>query len=148
MKISQNHSNSFFVEITLTVLFFAISATVILQLFASASQTARQSRDLSGAVVQAQSIAEEVRGLSAANDLPASLKNARQTGTQQYRLGFDKNWRQTAEPPYYVADISFQTGGEASGTMVSAEIRVSRVQSDSTNLIYTLHSSKYLPQAN
>lgn len=148
MKISQNHSNSFFVEITLTVLFFAISATVILQLFAAASQAARQSRDLSGAVVQAQSIAEEVRGLSAAKDLPVSLKNARQTGARQYRLGFDKNWRQTASQPYYVADVSFQTGGEASGTVVSAEIRVSRTKSGGADLIYTLHSSKYLPQAN
>lgn len=148
MKISQNHSNSFFVEITLTVLFFAISATVILQLFAAASQAARQSRDLSGAVVQAQSIAEEVRGLSAAKDLPVSLKNARQTGARQYRLGFDKNWRQTASQPYYVADVSLQTGGEASGTVVSAEILISRTKSGGADLIYTLHSSKYLPQAN
>lgn len=148
MKLSQNHSNSFFVEITLSLLFFAISATVILQLFAAAGQTAQQSRDLSAAVVQAQSIAEEVRGLSTAQELPASLKSAQPAGTQQYRLGFDRSWKQTAAQPFYVVDVSLKKSTESAGTTVSAEIRVSRAKKSAGDLIYTLHCAKYLPEKN
>ncbi|NLJ31050.1 MAG: hypothetical protein GX424_05540 [Clostridiales bacterium] len=148
MKISQNHSNSFFVEITLTVLFFAISATVILQLFAMAGKTANRSSDLNGAVLQAQSIAEEVRGLTGADELPASLKNAQAAGTRQYRLKFDKSWKQTDGQPYYTVDVTLKNSAGESGTMVGAEIRVALAKQTASDPLYTLQVSKYLPRAN
>lgn len=148
MKIERNHTNSFFTELTLTVLFFAVSAMVILHLFAAASQTARQSGDLSGAVLQAQTIAEEVRGLSAPGELPASLQRAEKTGANRYRLRFDQAWKPTAGQPYYTVDVTLRTENAPAGATVRAEICVSRERASAAAPLYTLHSSKYLPRAN
>lgn len=65
------HMNALLVEIMMAVLFFALSAAVILELFAAGHNLNRQAEVLGSAAVHAQTISEQ---LYAAEDMPALLK--------------------------------------------------------------------------
>lgn len=57
-KSELRHSNLFFIELMLVLLFFSISAAVILQLFVAADNRQKQSDRIEKAVICAQSVAE------------------------------------------------------------------------------------------
>ncbi len=57
-KTQLRHSNLFFIELMLVLLFFSISAAVILQLFVAADARQKQSDRVEQAVICAQSVAE------------------------------------------------------------------------------------------
>ena len=150
MKHNQNSGNSFFVEIILVILFFAISASVTLQLFLLANNRARQSSDLSTAVIKSEDIAEQLNGLSSADNLPKVLENATHTGSkgaEHYLLGFDRQWNEAATDPRYVIDVVLKKTPSAGGTLVSADITVTRKNKDKEEPVYTLNSAKYLPKS-
>lgn len=67
---SSNHSNALLIELLIVVLFFMISATVLLRLFADARMQSRKAEILADATVQAQNVAEQ---LYAADDREAKL---------------------------------------------------------------------------
>ena len=67
---SNNHSNALLVELLIVVLFFMISATVLLRIFADARFQSSRAELLAAATVQAQNIAEQ---LYAADDREALL---------------------------------------------------------------------------
>ena len=144
MKRISVQVNSFFIEIILVILFFAISVTVTLQLFVAANNRAQQSSDLSVAVIQAENIAEQVFSLSSPDQLPAALKTARQETDGTYRIGYDKDWKQTSGDPRYVVNVSLKETPSAGGTMVGADIAVRRQNGGKE--IYRLSSAKYLPK--
>ncbi|MGX8700862.1 hypothetical protein [Caproiciproducens sp.] len=147
MKRNAVQVNSFFVEIILVILFFAVSATVTLQLFVQADNRARQSSDLSVAVIQAENIAEQVRSLSSPDQLPEALKTAEQDNGGSYRILYGRDWKQTDTDPRYVADVTLKKTPSAGGTMVSVSVSVSRRQSGGDKRIYSLSSAKYLPES-
>lgn len=149
MKHGTHQINSFFVEIILVILFFAISVTVTLQLFVVANNRARESRDLSTAVIKAEDIAEQVKGLSAPDALPVALANAKQTGAdggaQHYRLTFDGQWNETQTDPSYIIEVTLKKSPAKSGTLVNADITVTRDKQNKEEQLLTLNSAKYLP---
>lgn len=57
---SNNHSNALLVELLIVVLFFMISATVLLRLFADARAQSRRAELLAAATVEAQNVAEQL----------------------------------------------------------------------------------------
>lgn len=57
-KSELRHSNLFFIELMLVLVFFSISAAVILQLFVAADNRQKQSNRIEMAVICAQSVAE------------------------------------------------------------------------------------------
>lgn len=144
MKRISVQVNSFFIEIILVILFFAISVTVTLQLFVAANNRAQQSSDLSVAVIQAENIAEQVFSLSSPDQLPASLQTARQETDGTYRIGYDKEWKQTDSDPRYVVNVALKKTPSAGGTMVGADITVRRQNGGKE--ICRLSSAKYLPK--
>lgn len=151
MKDSLNQTNSFFVEITLAILFFAISATVILQLFAAADSRAQESRDLNNAVFQAQTIAEQVKGMDSPDELPTAIKTAVQTeknaASASCEIGYDRQWNLTDTDPRYVVGVTMKKTGTQAGVLVTANITVTRKKQDGDNRIYQLSCQKYLPKS-
>lgn len=150
MKRGSNQINSFFVEIIIVILFFAISAAVTLQLFVAANNRAQQSSDLSVAVIKAQNIAEQIKGLSSSDELPEALKAAKHTssgGTEQFQIDYDKQWNQIQSAPHYEIDVTLTKNTAESGVLVNADILVLRCKASGENKIFTLSSAKYLPKA-
>ena len=149
MKSGTNHINSFFLEMILVILFFSVSVTVTAQLFVSAAARAGQSRDLSAALLQAQNLAEQVRGISSPDELPvmlsASSRQPKRGNSGVYRLEYDKNWRRTEKNPNFTVEVSLNKTGSGSGTLVEADIEVLRNQSGSASRLVSLHPAKYFP---
>ncbi|MBW7572935.1 hypothetical protein [Caproiciproducens faecalis] len=146
MKRTSVPVNSFFVEMILVILFFAISVTVTLQLFVQANNRAHQSSDLSTAVIQAENIAEQVSALSSPDQLPEALKTAKQESGGSYRLNYNQEWKPTASDPRYTVDVTLKKSPSEGGTMVTAKIAVSRIKNGGEDSLYSLRSAKYLPQ--
>ena len=76
------NQNVLLVEIMIAVLFFALSATVILETYAAARQFADRSQTETGALIEAQNLAEQ---LYASDDPEAIL---RQTGFENSENGW------------------------------------------------------------
>jgi type II secretory pathway pseudopilin PulG len=68
---STNRSNALLVELLIVVMFFMLSATVLLQVFAAARNQSRQAERMIGALNTAQNVADE---LYAAEDAGGRLK--------------------------------------------------------------------------
>lgn len=145
MKRMSVQVNGFFIEIILVILFFAISATVTLQLFVAANNRAQQSSDLSVSVIQAENIAEQVLSLTSADQVPEALKQAQLKNNETYLICYDKEWKQTTSEPRFVVGVTLKKTPSDGGTMVSADISIYRRQNGSQKDIYSLSSSKYLP---
>ena len=149
MKSGTNHINSFFLEMILVILFFSVSVTVTAQLFVSAAAKAGQSRDLSAALLQAQNLAEQVRGISSPDELPAMLsvspRLAGNGSAKLYRLEYDKDWHPTEKNPNFTVEVSLNKTGSGSGTLVEADIEVLRNQSGGAARLVSLHPAKYFP---
>lgn len=129
----------------LVILFFSISMTVTARLFVSAASRADQSRDLTAAMVQAQNLAEQVRGIPSPDELPAMLSTvsggAGSDGT--YRLKYDKNWNHTEKNPSFLVEVTMEKTSSGPGTLVEADIEVRRSQPGSTASLMSLHPAKY-----
>ena len=147
MKRDSNQINSFFIEIIIVILFFSISAAVTLQLFVAANNRAQQSSDLSVAVIKAQDIAEQIKGLSSLDELTETLKGAKHTssgGTEHFLFNYDKQWNQTQSTPQYKIDIALTKSAVESGVLVHADILVSRCKPSGESQVFTLNTAKYL----
>jgi type II secretory pathway pseudopilin PulG len=150
MNRSSDLFNSFFIEMILVILFFAISSAITLQLFVAADSRANQSSDLSAAVIKAQDIAEQIQGISSPYELPEALQTAKRTGsdhgTERFQIGYDRQWNETTDPPRYTADVSVVKTDSESGVFIRADISVSRVESGTKKQIFTLSPAKYVPK--
>jgi hypothetical protein len=149
MNRSSDTFNSFFIEMIIVILFFAISSAVTLRLFVAADSRADQSSDLSTAVIKAQDIAEQIQGISSPDKLPAALRAAKRTGsggTEHFQIGYDRQWNETSGAPRYAADITVAKTTSESGMLVRAEISVSRIEPGGAIRIFALSPAKYLPK--
>ena len=148
MKRDVSRVSGFFFEIILVICFFAVSAVVTLQLFAVAGSRARQSSDLSVAVIRAQDLAEKIQSFSSWEEFPQALKGARHTRsgkTEHFQMDYDEQWNQTQSSPCYRIDMALTQSAAESGTMVDADISVFRCKQGVENQIFTLSTAKYLP---
>ena len=122
-------SSLFLMELILVILFFAISAAVCIRVFVSAEQTAERSRDLSCAVLAAQSAAECYRASGGDPETAAVLLSG-SAADSGLTVGYDADWQRTAaaEPPYRLELV--QDGNCADITVRKA---------DAAEPIYILH---------
>lgn len=150
MNRSSDIFNSFFIEMIIVILFFALSSAITLRLFVAADSRADQSSDLSVAVIKAQDIAEQLQGISSPNELPAALRTAKRTGadnrTERYQISYDRQWNETTGEPRYTAEIAIAKTDSESGVLVRADITVSRVESGKKKQIFVLSPAKYVPK--
>jgi len=142
--------NPFFVEIILVILFFAISVAVTLQLFVAAHGKAQQSTELNAAVMKAQTVAENLEGVKSQDQLllilPSSTKTDGKSGETVYTVSYDKDWKETSQPPCYLVEVSLKQADETSGTNLQAEIVVNKVSGKNSDnkKIYALTTEHYV----
>ncbi len=143
-------ANPFFVEIIFVILFFAVSVAVTLQLFAAAHGKAQQSKELNAAVMQAQTVAESLSGITNSEQLslllPGSVKTNGENGEVQYILSYDKDWNATTQPASYQMKIVLKKAQEKNGTNLQAEITVGKMTGKDTaqKNIYSLTAEHYV----
>jgi len=116
------HMNALLVEIMMAVLFFALSAAVILELFAAGHNLSRQAEVLGSAAVHAQTLSEQ---LYAAEDMPALLKGQ--------GFGYaESSWAKNFDA--YEIQVRLEEENTGAGEMQHALIRVLRDGEELVNL--------------
>lgn len=149
MKAGSNRIGGFFFEIVIVILFFSISVTVILQLFLSAKNRAQQSRELSAAIIKTQTVAEQIKGMSDAGQLPEALKTAAHTGsvkgTEHYTIYYDRQWNETKNAPSYSIEVTLTKSTAGSDILIDAAVLAQRCGADGKSRLFAVYPSKYLP---
>jgi len=129
MKV--NHLNALLVEILMAVLFFALSAAVILQVFATAHDMGNRSDLQTAALNRAQNLSEQ---LYAADDMEAMLADAR------FESCGEGCWHLSEE----MFTLLVRTGEEPApaGTLLTATVSVARED----EILVELPCSRYVPE--
>ncbi len=112
----------FLVELVVMILVFALCAAVLLNLFAAARQTLSDSRQLSSAVVWAESAASSYK--AERGELPAAaarLSDMACAAGDGFRLELDGNWSPVDSGGSYVLSLSESEPGSASVSVTGAE---------------------------
>ena len=91
---SASRTNLFLLELILVILFFSLCAAVCMGVFASAKKTADHSRNLSAAVLAAESAAASWKAADGDLDACATYLGAVRAGGALLTKDFDADWRQ------------------------------------------------------
>lgn len=120
---------SFFMEMAMVILFFSIALAVIVRLFSQGAILSEQSKDMSGAILAAQTVAQTLE---------------KSETDQSYTLYYDENWNMTWENPYYAIQVDMQAAPNGINVLCSYSIEVYLYRQDSP--LFQLQSQKYFRQ--
>ena len=120
---------SFFMEMAMVILFFSIALAVIVRLFSQGAILSEQSKDVSGAILAAQTVAQTLE---------------RSETDQSYTLYYDENWNMTWENPYYAIQVDVQAAPNGINVLCSYSIEVYLYRQDRP--LFQLQSQKYFRQ--
>lgn len=120
---------SFFMEMAMVILFFSIALAVIVRLFSQGAILSEQSKDMSGAILAAQTVAQTLE---------------RSETDQSYTLYYDENWNMTWENPYYAIQVDMQAAPNGINVLCSYSIEVYLYRQDRP--LFQLQSQKYFRQ--
>lgn len=120
---------SFFMEMAMVILFFSIALAVIVRLFSQGAILSEQSKDMSGAILAAQTVAQTLE---------------RSETDQSYTLYYDENWNMTWENPYYAIQVDMQATPNGINVLCSYSIEVYLYRQDRP--LFQLQSQKYFRQ--
>lgn len=155
----------FLMELIIAILFFSLSGTVCIQLFAKAHIISRNTVDQNNAITQAQNLAEG--WLSLEGDLqkvqPLFQDSILSSNGDRLYLLFDENWESqsgaVSQWPAYIAQL--KDNGEAENGLIHANIEIFRASeasgaeeyfspdtgiTDELELIYALELSHHIPE--
>ena len=137
MAKTSGKTNSFLLEMILMILFFSVSAAVILQLFASSHNIQKQSSSKNEALLYAQTLAEEFK---------ASGQNLlARTSEQTEERYLDENWQETGKDnAVYTAQIKISNQSTAAGHLFSATVSVFTSDTEK-HLLCRIPATVYLP---
>lgn len=120
-------SGLFLLELVLGILFFSLASAVCVSLFVNARLTSARSRDLTEAMLQAQTVAESYRSVDGDMERLAQLLDAQQQ-EDVLCLFYDKDWNPASDSNY--ARYTLWIRSEDHGRLDSAEILVTKGESD------------------
>ena len=130
------------IELILVILFFSISAAVILQFFVAAHLKSEESAQKSAAILQAQQIAE---GFQQTGTLPQNALAQQEDAV----LYFDEDWRalSSLEGASFLARLSLQEEKTPAGSLRRLTVDLHAIESDGQDELYALSVEKYVPRA-
>lgn len=132
--------NTFLVEMVIVILFFALSASVTLQLFVAAHNKSVQSQEINIAGVKAQEVLEAARGAGTDSTFTKTADGAL---TAEYQ--YDAQWNAVQQSPGYIVKMQITSKQQASGAMRYSHVDVVKVGNNREDTIYQLDAQKYEP---
>lgn len=124
-----SRSNAFLLELIIVVLFFAVAAAVLLQIFARADALSRDASALSYAVIAAEDAAERQRSLPLGQLQPS-------------RIYYDREWQPSSEnDAAFAVDVTPDFEVHDGGSLASFSITVSGLTDGKP--VYSLETKKY-----
>lgn len=136
MEINRSKRSLLLIEISILLMFFALSAAVCVNIFVSAAAKSRLSSELNKAVLSAQSITEAISACTGDPQTAQTLLSAEKTQEGVYEIYYDKNWAATtASEAVYTARIGLSREGD----MLAVAVALSKGET----VLYTLESEFY-----
>ncbi len=130
-------SRYFLAELIVNCLFFVISASVCLNLFAFGYTQSTESRTLSMATLKAQNMAENIKAVGNNTTMLCELTGAVEN-SETITVYFDEDWNETTDTSApFVLNVLMNTD---SAKMISADIDVA----SGDTLIYELTVKRYI----
>ena len=141
MNGQKGRPQTFFWELAVVILFFALAAAVTLRLFAAGSLQSRENEERTGAMLAAVSAAEQI---AASESSTVEFAGGEVLDTQgSLELGYDEQWQLSSDAPVFFLKISVKTEEYPQGILCRYEIRAENV---SRKELYTLNTARYFPQ--
>ncbi|MEG0377141.1 MAG: hypothetical protein RR614_01545 [Eubacterium sp.] len=135
-------SSGFFVELIITIVFFAIACSIIVQLFAKAGLISREALDKRNAATQAQTICETVKAVGGVEKLPSYNETNRQ-GYGEYCFYYDDDWKNTDEAgAAFKVQVKLDEENLMYGKMVFVHIKAHK----EANELYTVEAAQYFQE--
>ncbi len=138
--MSESHSKTryFLFELIINCLFFAISAAICLNLFTYGFIQNQESRELSMATLEAQSVVETVK--AGAGDIYTIAEFLQSEAVEdEFHLYYDRDWQRVAAPNEALYTLTVKLALEDNG-LQSIDISVDSL----TRNIYMLTARQYL----
>ncbi|WP_195267987.1 hypothetical protein [Eubacterium sp. 1001713B170207_170306_E7] len=109
-------SSGFFVELIITIVFFAVACCIIVQLFAKAGLVSSEALDRRSAAAQCQTLCETIKGTGS---LDSVLKDGCYEKTSSgVRVYYDRDWQMTPEATaVYSIAVDTETEAQAAGSL-------------------------------
>ena len=112
MKKTRSKSVLFLMELTVVILLFSISAAICMMIFAQAKQMSVNSRDLTGAVMRAQSAAEVYKSVSGDWNETARILGGGISGGD-ILVTYNEDWKPSREETLYIMTAKPAADGSA-----------------------------------
>lgn len=92
MRRTNSKTALFLMELILMILLFALSAAVCMRIFAAAQTLSDGSRELNGAVMEAENAAESFKATGGDAEAAAALCSAAEASPGGFRVYYDEKW--------------------------------------------------------
>lgn len=140
--MKQANKHFILIELIIVLLFFCIAATVTVQLFAAADNISNDSAKKSQALLCAQDLTEQIRGVAD----PMTVLDTGEHTTQGHFWYFDQNWQPTTKAQQvYAAKVLLQTQVAPQGNLYKIEVSVIDAHQ---KVLCELQISQYQPGGN
>jgi hypothetical protein len=132
-------------ELVISIGFFAVISVFILQLFLSANTLEKEAVDLSKATIQAEWIAEGIKGSDTIKEA-AELLNLDAKKDGSYEIIYDNRWKITKKMGTYNASVISTVTQTKYGVITKADITISKFYNHKNGeIIYQLPVANYQP---
>ncbi len=129
---SRNQSNALLIELLIVVLFFALSGTVLLQVFTASSTQSQRASVINEALVAAQNVAERLCAVGTEEE--KAVEALTDMGFQQ---DGDSGWEQNRDD--YCLRVTMDMEKRDAGQMLQATIEASRGE----EILFALPAARY-----
>lgn len=132
-------STGFFVELIITIAFFAVACCIIVQLFARAGLINRAALDRREAAAQCQTLCETIKGTGS---LEALLETDCYAGDNKHlRIFYDGDWNMTAEETaVFSIQVDTERQAEAAGNLEKMRFEAFK----GSEPLYSMSAAHYL----
>ena len=133
-------SSGFFVELIITIVFFAIACCIIVQLFAKAGLMSSEAFDKRGAAAQCQTLCETIKG---PGSLDSVLEDVKQTSGSSVRIFYDRDWKMTTrDAAVFSVTVSTEAVAQTAGSLEKMRFEALK----GTTPLYTMSGAQYFEE--
>ena len=134
-------SSGFFVELIITIVFFAIACCIIVQLFAKAGLMSSEALDKRGAAAKCQTLCETIKGTGS---LDSALKDGcYEKSGGSVRVFYDRDWKMTTrDAAVFSVTVTTEVVAQTAGSLEKMHFEALKGAAP----LYTMSGAQYFKE--
>lgn len=135
-------SSGFFVELIITIVFFAIACCIIVQIFAKAGLMSREALDKQGAAAQCQTLCETMKESGSLD--PALEDGCYEKTAAGIRVFYDKDWKMTSgDTAVFSITVTTESVAQPAGSLEKMRFEAFK----GSDALYSMSGAQYFETA-